>query len=103
MTGIDVRSEKVDDAEHQILVDSRKPDFQCRPFAYDLAYGKPVTVPEGSFFVMGDNRDNSNDSRCWGFVPENNLVGKAFAIWMSWDGARDGFPIDWGRLGTVIE
>ena len=49
---------------------------------------------------MGDNRDNSNDSRCWGLVPEGNLVGKAFAIWMNWDGQRDGFPIDWDARRT---
>jgi len=103
MTGIDVKLEKLGGVEHRILVDPRKPDFQCRPFEYDLAYGGMIKVPEGSYFVMGDNRDNSNDGRCWGFVPDGNLVGKAFAIWMNWDGARDGFPIDWSRLGTVIE
>jgi len=103
MTGVDVRLETLDGVEHRVLVDPRKPDFQCRPVSYDLAYGGTLKVPEGSYFVMGDNRDNSNDGRCWGFVPDGNLVGKAFAIWMNWDGKRDGFPIDWSRLGMVIK
>ena len=44
-----------------------------------------VVVQPGHYFMMGDNRDNSSDSRIWGQVPEQDIVGKAFAIWMHWD------------------
>jgi signal peptidase I len=98
-TGAARALEALDGVEHEILINPRARDLP--PDCGVLAEG-PVTVPEDTLFVMGDNRDNSNDSRCWGFVPEGNLVGKAFAIWMHWDGRRNGFPIAFGRLGDVI-
>jgi signal peptidase I len=64
-----------------------------------------VVVPEGHYFVMGDNRDDSDDSRSWGFVPEENLVGKAFAVWLSWNSHAENWyeTIRWKRIGTSID
>ncbi|ODP95742.1 MULTISPECIES: signal peptidase I [Salinivibrio] len=78
--------EQLGEQSHQILVHPKKRD---RVSAYQPRPGvNRWVVPEGHYFMMGDNRDNSADSRFWGFVPERNLVGKAVAIWVSFEFER---------------
>ena len=91
MAGASVREEMLPGAEHQIV---------NAPADRGFSQGREGewVVPTGYYFAMGDNRDNSEDSRYWGFVPEQNLVGRAFVIWMNWDGG-----IDFKRLGTLIK
>jgi len=78
--------------EHRILVNPRLQPFygsddqRAFPFRENCSYtaeGVTCKVPAGYYFMMGDNRDNSQDSRFWGFVPDENIVGKAFFVWMN--------------------
>lgn len=89
MTNALLEHELLPSQEHDILIMQNRPSIEGE-----------VVVPEGHYFMMGDNRDNSNDSRYWGTVPEENIVGKAFMIWMNWDSSNSG--IDFKRLGTTI-
>lgn len=76
--------------KHKVLNDDERPafvpgtdNFAGRDGCLYSVEGVTCKVPQGHYFMMGDNRDNSLDSRYWGFVPEKNIVGKAFAIWMN--------------------
>jgi signal peptidase I len=76
--------------KHKLLNDDDRPafipgadDFPNKQNCLYSAEGVVCKVPEGHYFMMGDNRDNSQDSRYWGFVPEKNIVGKAFFVWMN--------------------
>jgi signal peptidase I len=82
--------EKAGAVEHRMLNDDDAPAFILDatrfPSRNNCLYnnaGVICTVPDGHYFMMGDNRDNSRDSRYWGFVPEENIVGKAFFIWLN--------------------
>ncbi|MCB1865871.1 MAG: signal peptidase I [Chromatiales bacterium] len=97
-SGVQRRRENLLGVEHDILVQPRAADFpgQCL-----VLFNRPFIVPPGQYFAMGDNRDGSSDSRCWGTVPDENLVGRAFMIWMNFDSQRDSW-VDWSRIGNSI-
>ncbi len=95
--------ENLTGVEHKILVEERAPAYVPNPDAFPqhelCTYnieGFACTVPAGQYFMMGDNRDNSLDSRYWGFVPDRNIVGKAFFVWMN----LSNFPSNLKRIGS---
>ena len=88
----EVLLERSDDSLYQVMINPNS----------TYSVNGEVFVPEGHFFVMGDNRDHSNDSRIWGFVPEKNLVGRAEYIWLHYDWRSGGTGFQWSRVGTEI-
>ncbi len=88
-------TEELGGATHKVLNDNARPPgvvpFDGFPLKENCRYsaeGVTCKVPPGQYFMMGDNRDNSQDSRYWGFVPDENIVGKAFLVWMNFSNLK---------------
>ena len=97
------RHESLDGVDHNILLVAPLPSQTGSYYQQPGQEQSTWAVPEGMYFMMGDNRDNSADSRYWGFVPERNLVGKAVAIWMSFEKQEGEWPtgVRLSRIGGI--
>lgn len=84
------KAEQVDNFQYSILIDNQRPIINCE-----------VTIPDGQYFVMGDNRDNSNDSRYWGFVPQDNIKAKILYVWLSYSPYSHTFRTE--RMGLRLD
>jgi signal peptidase I len=93
---------RVELVDKQLLINGRPTEDPHASYSIsgNMRMFGPVTVPAGHLFVMGDNRDESSDSRVWGFVPRPYLKGKAFLIYWSWD--RRNYGVRWSRLADIV-